>query len=211
MKFVSSSLKIAIFACTFLLLTITSVFAKTHVIEFGDLHGPAYIPNQLSVAVGDTIEWMGTFEYHPLKSTSVPISADTFGAIDTGVTFIYVVAVPGHYSYQCNIHFAGGMIGSFDAIPAGVATDLSISLSAQNFPNPFDKQTTISYSLINPSDVILMIFDLTGKEILHSFYGSQPAGSHKISFDGAALPNGIYSYKLQTSDAILQRQMIISR
>jgi plastocyanin len=187
--------------------------ATRYTIEFGGIHGLAYVPNSLNVQVGDTIIWDGaltaqTFWNHPLESTMLPPNADSV-AMDTGTVFMYVVKIAGVYHYQCHYHFASGMTGSFTASPSSVEAKDEIPLSAQNFPNPFRTNTVIRYSLINPSEVDLKVFDLSGNLIRHEAQGFQNSGIHEIDLDAGGFTSGSYIYSLQAGEAILQKRMII--
>jgi hypothetical protein len=69
----------------------------------------------------------------------------------------------------------------------------------QNFPNPFNPSTTISYSLPRASSVSLRVYDLVGREVaLLINKERQAAGSYAVPFDAASLPSGAYFYTLQT-------------
>ncbi|MFI5263186.1 MAG: hypothetical protein ACHQM6_01575, partial [Candidatus Kapaibacterium sp.] len=92
-------------------------FAKKYTVQFGGVQGATYFPDSLSVFVGDTIQWVGNFSQYNLHSTEVPVGALSFGPVDTGSTFSYIVKVVGLYNYQ-NDKYAGiGMTGSFTANP----------------------------------------------------------------------------------------------
>ncbi|MFI5263111.1 MAG: T9SS type A sorting domain-containing protein [Candidatus Kapaibacterium sp.] len=92
-----------------------SSFAKIFTIQFGGIHGFAYLPVTMNVSVGDTVRWIGTFSQYPLQSNAVPSGAKTIGPINVGDTFNYIVNVPGEYDYQCNTYVALGMTGNFTA------------------------------------------------------------------------------------------------
>jgi plastocyanin len=183
--------------------------ATTHVIEFGGSNGFAYVPNTLHVNVGDTIEWIGSFSSHPLQSTSVPLGADPFGPVNIGSTFFYAVKVEGQYDYQCNIHFAGGMKGSFTTAIADVSDVQNSISSLQNFPNPFNASTIIHYELKTPATVNITITDITGK-IVVSVSSFQDIGTHEMNFDGSRLPCGAYFCQIRSGEAVLNRQLIVS-
>ncbi|MCX8057631.1 MAG: T9SS type A sorting domain-containing protein [Ignavibacteria bacterium] len=68
----------------------------------------------------------------------------------------------------------------------------------QNFPNPFNPNTTISYSLNKDGFVTLQVFDLLGKEIAVLKNEFQKAGEYEVLFDASNydLHSGTYFYKL---------------
>jgi len=74
---------------------------------------------------------------------------------------------------------------------------------SQNFPNPFNPSTLISYHLPVVSSVVLKVFDVLGRDVQTIVDRSQSAGDHSISFDASALPSGVYFFRL---DALGQVQ-----
>lgn len=70
----------------------------------------------------------------------------------------------------------------------------------QNFPNPFNPNTVISYQIPVTSNVILKVYDVLGNEVATLVNGQIEAGRHKINFDASGLNSGVYFYKLLVSD-----------
>lgn len=68
----------------------------------------------------------------------------------------------------------------------------------QNFPNPVEGSTTIPFTLKNPSDVTVEIFDMNGKKKLVVTKGKLPAGDQKVLLDlkTNSLAGGNYLYQL---------------
>jgi plastocyanin len=185
-----------------LVLAVLPAQATTHVINFGGALGLHYSPDQLDVAVGDTVEWVGSFTTHPLSSTSVPEGAATFH-VTSGTTFSYPVLVAGTYNYQCDVHFSLGMVGTFAATVAGIEqADNNLQPSgfelAQNYPNPFNSRTIIQFTLPVAQHVKLKIYSVTGAEIATLLDESVPAGDYSIPFDAGNLASGVYFYRLFT-------------
>jgi Secretion system C-terminal sorting domain len=79
----------------------------------------------------------------------------------------------------------------------------------QNYPNPFNPSTTISYQLVKNSDVLLTIYDVTGREIKILVNSYQGAGKYNVVFDASRLSSGIYFYKLTTRDFSETRKMVL--
>jgi tetratricopeptide (TPR) repeat protein len=61
-----------------------------------------------------------------------------------------------------------------------------------NYPNPFNPSTVISYQLPAISLVKLIIYDLLGREVATLANGIQEAGNHTATFDGSGLSSGFY-------------------
>jgi len=66
----------------------------------------------------------------------------------------------------------------------------------QNFPNPFNCDTNISFSLPDRSAVKVEIFDSLGEKIDVIEGGMLPAGHHSVNWSASNLPTGVYYYRL---------------
>jgi len=68
---------------------------------------------------------------------------------------------------------------------------------SQNFPNPFNSETTILYQLPTTSNVVIKIYNIFGQEVKSFLNPKIQAGSHKFTWDGAdnfgsSVSSGIY-------------------
>lgn len=81
--------------------------------------------------------------------------------------------------------------------------------TSQNFPNPFNPSTKILYELPTEGNVILSVYDITGKEIAVLVNERKPAGTYEIVFDTSGLPSGIYYYKLTSGNFSETRKMVL--
>ncbi|MBM4167318.1 MAG: T9SS type A sorting domain-containing protein [Ignavibacteria bacterium] len=71
-----------------------------------------------------------------------------------------------------------------------------IALS-QNFPNPFNPQTTIRFTLSTTAFVSLKVYDILGREVAVLFNNEvMEEGEHDVDFDAEHLPSGMYLYRL---------------
>ena len=69
-------------------------------------------------------------------------------------------------------------------------------LLQQNFPNPFNPETVINYSIPAAGHVILKVYDILGKELVTLTDQFQTEGSYSITFSGKNLSSGVYYYKI---------------
>jgi len=81
----------------------------------------------------------------------------------------------------------------------------------QNFPNPFNPTTVISYQLSVDSKVSLKVFDVLGKEIAVLVNEEQPVGIYQVSFNQQQLASGIYFYQLRADSFVQTKKMILLR
>jgi len=75
-------------------------------------------------------------------------------------------------------------------------TNVSVN---QNFPNPFNPSTVISYNLPYTASVSLKVYDMLGKEVKTLVNSEQVSGEYNYRFDGSGLSSGIYFYVLRAS------------
>lgn len=82
---------------------------------------------------------------------------------------------------------------------------------SQNFPNPFNPNTKISYSLKEEGLVILKVYDVLGKEITTLVNENQPKGNYEVEFDGKEIPSGIYFITMNSGTFSETRKMILMK
>lgn len=79
----------------------------------------------------------------------------------------------------------------------------------QNFPNPFNPVTNISYSLTKKGFVRVKVTDISGKEIKILLNQIQPEGRYEVKFNGEGLASGIYYYSIEAGDFQQTKKMIL--
>jgi hypothetical protein len=91
-------------------------------------------------------------------------------------------------------------------------TELSFSYNLeQNFPNPFNPSTHISYSIPEQAKVLIKIFDVLGNEIETLVDELKPAGSYELTWNAESLPSGIYFYQLRSGAYTDTKKMILMK
>ncbi|MBN2708933.1 MAG: T9SS type A sorting domain-containing protein [Calditrichaceae bacterium] len=78
-----------------------------------------------------------------------------------------------------------------------------------NYPNPFNPSTTIPFTLDAREQVTVTVHNVLGQKVATLVDGIMSAGSHKVSFNGASLPSGIYFYRLQTQSKLATGKMML--
>ena len=93
---------------------------------------------------------------------------------------------------------------------------IGVNLLEQNAPNPFRPTTTIAYTVPRNDFVRLDVFDVTGRLVRELVGRAQPAGHHRVIWDGRdtagrRVGSGVYFYRLATGDATETRRMVRMR
>ncbi len=93
--------------------------------------------------------------------------------------------------------------------PAVVAGAVELK---QNFPNPFNPATNISFNLPESDLVSLSVYNELGVEVARIHDGAPlERGWHTASFNATELPSGLYMYRLQTSAGTSSRTMMLMK
>ena len=79
----------------------------------------------------------------------------------------------------------------------------------QNFPNPFNPSTTISYQLSEASNVKLNVYDILGRQVAALIDGKQNPGNYKVRFDASKMASGVYFYRFEVKNYAATRKMAV--
>jgi Secretion system C-terminal sorting domain len=92
-----------------------------------------------------------------------------------------------------------------DNAPSPVSFELK-----QNFPNPFNPETNITFSIPQRSFTSLKIYDLLGKEKAVLVDCEMDYGTHTIKFTPSkSFPSGVYIYRLQCGGYYSSKKLIL--
>jgi len=134
-----------------------------------------------------------------------------------GLSFIYrdESAEPGSsYRYRVQYASASGSHVLFETEAVAVPA-LPLTLN-QNWPNPFNPSTTISYYLPEAAHLWLDIYDIAGHRIACLVNGNKERGFHHVLWNGTGESGrpaaaGVYIYRLTTGRETLSRKMVLVR
>ncbi|MBK6506269.1 MAG: T9SS type A sorting domain-containing protein [Ignavibacteria bacterium] len=70
---------------------------------------------------------------------------------------------------------------------------------AQNYPNPFNPSTKINFALPKDGNIVMSVFDNSGRLVSKVADGFRTAGYYTVDFSAANLSSGVYFYKLEFS------------
>ena len=88
--------------------------------------------------------------------------------------------------------------------------------NSRNYPNPFNPETSISYTLENPEYVSLKIFNMQGQLIKTLVNEKQNSGEYKIEWNGTNDSNvkvvsGVYIYQLNVGKDNFSKKMMLMK
>jgi len=92
----------------------------------------------------------------------------------------------------------------------GTPTDFALE---QNFPNPFNPSTTITYQTTTPGRVILKIYNTSGQEVKTLINEMQLPGNYSTKWDGTnkdgqRISSAVYLYRLNVNGFVKTRKML---
>ncbi len=96
------------------------------------------------------------------------------------------------------------------AVFVGMARPNNFTLR-QNFPNPFNPTTTISFSLPTRSFVSLKVFDTLGREVSILLSEELSPGTYSRQWNAAGFPSSIYFYRLQAGPYVETKKTVLLR
>jgi len=90
-------------------------------------------------------------------------------------------------------------------VPKVAITDVIVNRPSefslmQNFPNPFNPTTSISFALPTRAKVSLVVYDILGRNVANLVNNQfVESGNHRFQWDASNLPSGIYFYRLEVA------------
>lgn len=123
-------------------------------------------------------------------------------------------------AWDANRHMLVGGTYSHGIVRGTVVTSTAVENSKSNesplptvttsvYPNPFSSSATVTYTLSDPSDIRLEVFDLLGKRVRLLESGFKSIGEHVVTFDASGLGSGVYFYTLTAGDFSQTRKMVV--
>lgn len=123
-------------------------------------------------------------------------------------TFTDASVSSGTYSYRLKQIDNDGTFSYSKIIEVDLGAPDKYEL-AQNFPNPFNPNTSIRFTLPETGNVKLTVFNLLGQEVATLVNGVKEAGTHIINFDAEGLNSGVYIYRIESGSFNEVRKMTL--
>ncbi|MFC1508619.1 T9SS type A sorting domain-containing protein [Candidatus Omnitrophota bacterium] len=180
----------------------------------------------------ENVEWYRIFRSRS-DSLTIPIPLSQFTSIDSliscdehytilidsvTVDFTeYIDSVPLNgvtYYYWLQ---ASGSSGVSKKVAAEIITTVNEILKQQsiklygNFPNPFNPETTIKYSLLHDTHVELIIYNVSGQVVSAIKNEYSKVGNYSVTWNAGDMPSGLYFCTLKTSNFKVTKKMLLLR
>ncbi len=108
------------------------------------------------------------------------------------------------YQYIDDICMSFGYTPTAEAVVAESSFELG-----QNFPNPFNPTTTISYTAKETGELSLKVYDLAGSLVSTLVDGMVEMGEHEVVFNGSNLASGVYFYTIESAGMVSTKKMVL--
>jgi len=85
-----------------------------------------------------------------------------------------------------------------------------------NYPNPFNPNTNILYSLAEPGYTTITIYNILGQRVTRLVDEYKEAGQHMVIWNGQnsrgqPVSSGIYFYRIESGDFMDSKKMMLLR
>ncbi len=106
-----------------------------------------------------------------------------------------------------------GTTDAEEPVPLEIPTEFALQ---QNYPNPFNPETTIRYELPEPTEVVMIVYNLRGQLVRKLVNQKMEPGFHEIVWDarddaGRSVPSGVYLYRIQAGVFTEVRKLMLLR
>ena len=130
----------------------------------------------------------------------------TLPSINNTTARIKIEAVGNVFFDLSNTNFTISNQVSVTNNGTGIPEKYSLS---QNFPNPFNPATRLTFALPENGNVELKVYDLSGKEVAVLVNGMFSAGSYSVNFDAGKLSSGVYVYVIRSGNFTESKRMTL--
>ncbi len=191
------------------------------------IHGSPQAPTNLEIiAQGQTeveIEWQdnsnneegfkiarrlkGTSYYEIIDSVQSDVLTYREVGLEPDRIYIYKVCAYNDYGFSAytNEVYVNTQ-GNGSILPENIQSDLILK---ENYPNPFNPSTTISFTIPEASEVKLSIYNSLGQRVALLANSFMETGSYSFQWDASGLNSGIYFYRLEAGNFTQIRKMIL--
>ncbi|MBN1597215.1 MAG: T9SS type A sorting domain-containing protein [Bacteroidales bacterium] len=157
--------------------------------------GTSFVPQNITINVGDTVIWTNTGGTHNVNGSqeTFPDNPESFfNEVGAGWVFTHVFTLSGHYDYQCDPHAGIGMTGTITVMEVTNISDETVNL-ATVYPNPTSGPLFIQLSDSRGENITVILYDITGAQLDKQSFTST---SEVIGYNLSERQNGVYFIKI---------------
>lgn len=89
--------------------------------------------------------------------------------------------------------------------------ELPTEVTLGNYPNPFNPTTNIQFTITEPNNVRLTVYNMLGQEVAVLVNEFKRAGKHDVTFDATNLSTGVYIYRLVSGNQVKVQKMLLTK
>ena len=141
-----------------------------------------------------------------------------------GINYEYQIFEGGHFDmlherfpiavgFLCNVmHHTWGWNSNYSGTePSVVEQQLPAIGFHSSFMEEYLNRSVITFDLHIPGNVVLDVYDASGRKVETLVDNSMNAGLHSVTLEGSALSAGVYFYSIQTQGEVVSGKILIIR
>lgn len=110
---------------------------------------------------------------------------------------------------EFEIYYLGVPVTQIMNQTVGISQVNDLFVAEQNFPNPFNRTTTIPVKLNQASDVTISVSNILGQSVYNNTFKNNTAGSNNFTIELNNVKAGIYLYTVSAGEYKVTRKMIV--
>ena len=162
---------------------------------------------------GDDVEHELTFD----ATTIPPLQTEAWVSFDIPMSDFTALVTTGHLAqliisgdlstvYVDNIYFHNFESSITEELPVIPESEYTLG---NNYPNPFNPVTNISYTLNTAGNVSINVYDVRGRLVENLVNGYRSADTYHYTWDAGNTASGIYYYRLSVDGRIVDTKRMI--
>ncbi|UCH15392.1 MAG: T9SS type A sorting domain-containing protein [Bacteroidales bacterium] len=159
----------------------------------------------------DACDWYGLNDEVPDLVGGIGfVAPDTLGEEFTAYFAIVIgMYTDGAVAYPYDIIIDNVSFIDSAAVSQIEPREFNNEMSLLNYPNPFNQETKIAYSIPERSYVRLSVYNLLGEKITSLYEGMKEAGSYEIVFDASNIKSNVLICRLEFNNRVINRKMTL--
>ena len=174
--------------------------------------GPLAMRSDFVINPGDSVSCEGLTQYVPSNAP-----AGEYSYFGLAGNHPFIIWAQDSFTFEklpgegIPIHNFGWQVFGWEGgkAPFVEASEDFILFSA--YPNPFNPQTHLTFSLQTAGYVSLTVYDIQGREVAKPVDEWRPVGVHQTTFDASGLSSGIYFARLMTGNILQTKKLLLIR